>query len=212
MTRTDASPRLVGPADDAGLLDGCRAGDPRAIDRLYRLHVGAVERTFARILGPSPDLEDLVQQTFVEAMRTLDRFRGHASLKTWLTRIAVHVAQHHLRAGKIRRHVDLEVIDDTGFGAIEDSSERSIDEGRLARKLHAALDRIKPKKRIALMLFVVEGRPVEEVAALMGATQTATRSRVFFAKRELRALIAADPELSQLAEAFLGPAPHGGRP
>ena len=83
-------------------------------------------------------------------------------------------------------------------------AEHRLDERRLGPLLYALLDRIAAPKRIALLLFAVEGRPVEEVAALMGATQTATRSRVFFARRELRALIAADPRLCALAEAMLG--------
>lgn len=198
-------------ADEARLVEACRADDPKAIERLYRLHAGTVERTMLRIVGPTPDLEDLVQTTFLETIKTLGRFRGHASLKTWVTRIAVHVAHHHLRAGKVRRHVDLEVVEDTEFVAEHHDVGRGIDDRRLAQKLHALLDQIKPKKRIALLLFVVEGRPVEEVAALMGATQTATRSRVFFAKRELRALIAQDPELSDMAAAWLERG-EGGRP
>jgi RNA polymerase sigma-70 factor (ECF subfamily) len=193
-------------ADDPA-LDACRDGEPQAIERLFNCYAPTVQGVIGRLVGPTPDLEDLVQTTFLEALSNLSRFRGEAKLSTWLCRIAVHVAHHHLRAGKVRRHVPLELVADGGDAApgLTTSSrvDETIDRRRLALKLHKLLDRIAPKKRIALLLYVVEGRSVEEVAALMGATQTATRSRTFFARRELRSLIDSDPELCELAEVLL---------
>jgi RNA polymerase sigma-70 factor (ECF subfamily) len=172
----------------------------------------AVERMLGRLVGPSLDFEDLVQATFEQAIRALPRFRGEASVKTWVTSIAVHVAQHHLRAGRVRRHVPLELVPDERLSPAPSDAELDLDERRLGGRLYALLDRISPPKRVALLLFAIEGRSVEEVAALMGASQTATRSRVFFARRALRKLIAADPALSELAETMLGRRAVGGEP
>src|SRR4051794_30306568 len=91
-------------------LAGCRAGDPDAVTRMFEEYLPVVERVMGRIVGPGADVEDLVQGTFIEALRSLPRFRGDASFKTWITSIAVHVAQHHLRAGRYRRHVALELV------------------------------------------------------------------------------------------------------
>jgi RNA polymerase sigma-70 factor (ECF subfamily) len=194
-------------------LPGCRAGEAKAIAAMFEELLPVVERVHGRVVGPSPDLEDLVQATFEEAIRALPRFRGEASVKTWITSIAVHVAQHHLRAGRVRRHVSLELVPDERLRSAPEphaDSEQRLDERRLSAQLHALLDRITASKRVALLLFAIEGRSVEEVAALMGASQTATRSRVFFARRELRKLIAADPALSELAEGMLGRPAVGG--
>ena len=185
-------------------LAGCRAGDPDAVARMFEEYLPVVERVMGRVVGPGADLEDLVQGTFIEALRALPRFRGDASFKTWITSIAVHVAQHHLRAGRYRRYVALELVPESRLGGGAPDAEGRIDERRMGHRLYDLLDRIAPPKRVALLLFAVEGRPVEEVAALMGASPTATRSRVFFARRELRALIAADRELTELAAALLG--------
>lgn len=171
-----------------------------------------VQNVIGRLVGPTADFEDLVQTTFLEALDNLGRFRGEAKISTWLCGIAVHVAHHYLRAGKVRRHIPLEVVTDEKRAAAprelvdESSVEQSVDGQRLATKLHAALDRIGPKKRIALLLYVIEGSSVEEVAALMRATKTATRSRMYLARRELRRAIRSDPALRELAEAFLGEA------
>jgi RNA polymerase sigma-70 factor, ECF subfamily len=171
-----------------------------------------VERVMMRVVGPGADLEDLTQVTFTETLRALPRFRGDASFKTWITSIAVHVAQHHLRAGRHRKFVALELVPEERVSAGPSDPEGRLDERRLGRRLYELLDGIAPPKRVALLLFAVEGRPVEEVAALMGASQTATRSRVFFARRELRALIAADAQLTELASTLMGSCRPRSRP
>jgi RNA polymerase sigma-70 factor (ECF subfamily) len=186
----------------AEVLAGCRVGDHQAIEELFRTHAALVERVLGRLVGPVADLEDLVQTSFLEAISALSRFRGEASFKTWLLSIAVHVGQHYLRAGKIRRHVPLDLVPEDTFGDEPDHA-RQIDERRLAPELHRLLDRISPKKRVALLLYVVEGHSVEEVASLMTASQTATRSRIFFARRELRKLLGSDARLSEHVSALL---------
>lgn len=193
------------PAPDPGgaCLDGCRAGKAADIEQLFQTYSRYIERVIGRLVGPTADLEDLVHDSFVQAIQALPRFRGEASFKTWLTSIAIHVAQHHLRAGRVRRHVPLEAVADGAFALPSGESDRRLDERRLGPKLHTLLDRVKPKKRIALLLYVVEGKSVEEIASLMGATQTATRSRIFFARREMRAIFRSTPELRELASALL---------
>jgi RNA polymerase sigma-70 factor (ECF subfamily) len=216
MANGDAAASDAAPASDPGLawLAGCRAGRPEAFERLFRTYGGMVESVIGRLVGPTPDFEDLVQTTFTEALGNIGRFRGEARLSTWLCSIAVHVAQHHLRAGKVRRHVALELVGGDRAPAppalVVDpgGADRTIDGRRLASRLHAVLDRISPRKRIALLLYVMEDRSVEEIAALMGASQTATRSRMYFARRELRKLIRADAELRELAAGLLGARPE----
>jgi RNA polymerase sigma-70 factor (ECF subfamily) len=183
-------------------LTRCRAGDAQAIEELFRAHAPQVERVLGRLVGPVADLEDLTQTVFLEAISALSRFRGEASFKTWLLSIAAHVGQHYLRAGKVRRHVPLDLVPEEELRG-DVMHDRRLDERRLALELHQLLDRIAPKKRIALLLYVVEGHSVEEVAALMGASQTATRSRVFFARRELRKLLSSDKRLAEHVEALL---------
>jgi len=183
---------------------GCRAGDRRAIAAMFEQNVSSVERVIGRLVGTTPDLEDLVQSTFVEALRTLARYRGEASFKTWLTSIAIHVAQHHLRAGRLRRHEPLELVSEQRLRPVGPVSESALDERRLSVRLHGLLDQLPAVQRIALVLFCLEGLPVQEVAALMGSSQTTTRSRVFFARRALRKLIRADRQLSGLTSALLG--------
>jgi RNA polymerase sigma-70 factor (ECF subfamily) len=209
--KSTAAPEWASDDPTVGL---CLEGRADAIERLFRAYSPMVQSVIGKLVGPTPDFEDLVQTTFAEALGNLSRFRGEAKLSTWLCGIAVHVAHHHLRAGKVRRHVPLELVAKDGgphgpFVAEIRGADQSIDNRRLSTRLHQLLDRIAPKKRIALLLYVLEDRSVQEIAALMKATQTATRSRMFFARRELRMLIAADSELRELASEIFAKPPAG---
>jgi RNA polymerase sigma-70 factor (ECF subfamily) len=188
-------------ADDPALVAGCRAGDASSLEHFFATHVNYVERVIARLTGPTPDLEDLVQTTFIQAFQSFGRYRGEASLKTWVTRIAVHTALHQLRSG-VRRMVPLELVTDGGDEPNDQAApaDQQVADRQLARRLHALLDRIAPKKRIAFLLYTVEDYSIEEVAALTEASKAATKSRIWFARRELLAMVRGQPDLRQLIE------------
>ena len=104
-----------------------------------------VEHVLGRLVGPVADLEDLTQTVFLEAMTALSRFRGDASFKTWLLSIAVHVGQHYLRAGKIRRHVPLDLVPEEAILEHPDHDrmldERSLGAGAARAARHASRPR-----------------------------------------------------------------------
>ena len=175
---------------------------------LVRSHAPMVRSIISRVVGRTADIEDLVQTTFVEAFDSLRRYRREASLSSWLGSIAVHVAQHHLRPHKRGRHLSLEaLLEDNVYPEVliarSAGADELIDRGRLAAKFEHGLRRIAPHKRSALLLYVVAGHSVAEIASLMNATPTATRSRMFFARRELRNVIRSDPHFSELAAVVL---------
>jgi RNA polymerase sigma-70 factor (ECF subfamily) len=192
------------PGDEPALVAGCRARDPASLDAFFRAHARYVERVIARLTGPTPDLEDLVQTTFIQAFQSFGRFRGEASLKTWVTRIAVHVALHQLRAG-VRRALPLELVHESQEPVdLAPRADQEASSRQLARRLHALLDGIGPKKRVAFLLYTVEENSIEEVAALTGASKAATKSRIWFARRELMALVKENPDLAPLIDAAEG--------
>ncbi len=175
---------------------------------LIRDHSATIQRLITRLVGRTPDVEDLVQMTFAEAVGSLPRYQQRARLSTWLCGIAVHVAHHHLRARKHRRHLRLDPLleSDTCPDALISGASRPdevIDRGRLVTKLQDALCHLTPSKRSALVLYVMAGFSVAEIAASTNATATATRSRMFFARRELRNAIRADPQFRELAATVL---------
>jgi RNA polymerase sigma-70 factor (ECF subfamily) len=191
------APLQATPPDEAALVAGCRAGHTASLDQFFRRHVHYVERVIGRLAGPTLDLEDLVQTTFIEAIQSFKRYRGEANLKTWVTRIAVNVTLHQLRRG-VRRQIPLELIPEKDEPADPSiAPDREVSNRQLAHRLHELLDRITPKKRIAFLLYTVGEHSIDEVAALTSAGKAATKSRIWFARRELLALVRERADLGE---------------
>ena len=171
----------------------CRRGDRAALEAVFRAHADSLARLLTRIVGPRAEVEDLLQDTFAASITAFRTFRGEASIKTWLHRIAVNVAHQHLRRPRHRREVplaDTEVHDPAAAAPDPDHRE-------LARRLYEHLDAIDATKRIALVLYVIDERPVDEIAALMGASVAATRSRILWARRALMKRMRRDPMFAE---------------
>ena len=182
--------RAAEPDDDVALVARHRAGDPEAFPAIYRNHVVAVYRRLTRILGAIPEREDLVQEVFLALHRTLPGFRGEAQLTTLVHRIAINRAYEHLRRQSRRpaRLVEAWFFDDVA-GVHSSPEHQSAAREDLAR-VASCLARIKPKKRIALLLRLVDGLSFEDIAKLVDATPDAVAKRVQHGQRELNALLA----------------------
>jgi RNA polymerase sigma-70 factor, ECF subfamily len=181
-------PRAETLVSDEAMVARAMTGDRRAFDELYQRHVDSVWRWLTRLLGADPEREDLAQHIFSEVFDTLARFRGEARFRTFLYRIVVNVAvdQMKRRTRRAKRDVAAALAD-----AVPDPA-RSPEENAELRELVAStfelLERIKPKKRVAFLLRVVEGLSLEEVAEFTEASVSTVAQRVRHASIELRAL------------------------
>lgn len=189
----DAKPESYG--DDATLVAACLAGDRAAERALFRAHRTRVHATLWRVLGGGRELDDLIQETFLEVFRSLKGFRGEARLSTWIDRIAVRVAWRWIAAKK-GAPPPLELVDDVPAGG--PSGETRAHAREAVRRLYDALAALPPAARVAFCLVELDGRSIKEAAALLGATTIATKVRVFRARRELIRRAAEDPVLAEL--------------
>lgn len=182
------SPQRAAADPDRALIDRAARGDRHAFTELYRRHVEAVHRRLSHLVGPDPEREDLLQQVFLDVFRAISSFRGDSAFSTWLYRIIVNVAYEHLRRRGRRAQCplmaeDLELVMAPGLSP--EAAARQQQQVALALTL---LGRLKPKKRIAFVLRVVEGLSLEEIAEIVGARAPAVGQRVKQAQRELIAM------------------------
>jgi RNA polymerase sigma-70 factor, ECF subfamily len=173
---------------DEELVMRAQRGDRQAFDELYRRYIDLVWGRLGRLIGPDPDREDLVQQIFLEVFRGLPRFRGDARFRTYLYRVVVNRASDHLKRRRRRpAPISLDDIELPGNG--DGCPEKTADERQRVSLSLALLDRIKPKKRIAFLLRVVEGLSLEEIGELCQATPATVAQRVRHAHREIERLV-----------------------
>lgn len=181
--------------EERELIAACLRGQPHAERELFRREYPRVHATVFRLLGHGRDVDDLVQETFVAAFRALPSFRGEAKLATWIDRIAVRIVFRHLRASGAR-HQPLELVDEpiTSDGSVDDRA--AAREG--LRRLYEVLVSLSPDMRVAFALHAIDGRPIGEVARLVGASAIATKLRIWRARRELNRRAAQDPVLREV--------------
>lgn len=170
--------RTNAKVDEERLLALVRAGDVDAYGELVRRYERRVSAVLARLLPDQRDVEEALQDTFLKAWRSLERFRRDAALFTWLYRIAVNEALQRLR----RRQPGVQQLDELP------ASERAFDSPDLELRsfLSARVNALSLEYRAALVLRDIEGLSNQEVADTLGISLAAAKSRVHRARLQLR--------------------------
>lgn len=190
--------------EDVMLVDRCLTGEPAATREMFRRHRGRVHACLYRVLGGNRDMDDLLQDAFLQVFQSLRGWRAEASLATWIDRVAVRVAYRYLSQRKRRIVTDPLVEDEGPAVAVAAPHDGPGARRQLARdgvkRLYAVLDELSPAARLAFTLHEIDGRSISEVAELVGSSVTATKLRVWRARNRIQAAAAADPILSEFLE------------
>ncbi|MBA3397254.1 MAG: sigma-70 family RNA polymerase sigma factor [Deltaproteobacteria bacterium] len=201
MKRETGSSTTLGVADEADLIERCRAHERSAQDELYHRFRRQVAANLYRVMGDRGDLDDLVQEVFVIAFRGLEQFRGDARLSTWIYRICVNVALGRIRTRKRRPTAigvaDLDAADaDPSLTDRPETPHQSLERRRDQATVYRALELLSPKKRIVLYLHEIEGLDLKEIAYLVDSNPVTVRTRLFYARREFYKILAITPPIS----------------
>jgi RNA polymerase sigma-70 factor (ECF subfamily) len=183
----DRSFSLDATTDDASLVTACLAGHTAAFDAIVERHRRAIYQVCHRLAGNHEDASDLTQETLIRAYRALPRFKGEATLRTWLYRIAVNVALNHVSS---RRASLVESLEDTD--PPDQSTERPdapVLREQRARIVRAAIARLPKKQRATLVLRVYHELPHDQIARILGSSVGAVKANFFHALGNLRRLL-----------------------
>jgi len=184
---------------DRALVEAAAGGSREAFDALVRRHQSAVI-TLARVLTSGRgDAEDLAQDVFVRAWRSIGTFRGDSTFRTWLHRVAINVIRtSQSRQGRLMRIFtargrDDESLDGARVGPAVDpaSGEEPVD-ATLARRqvIDRALATLPEELRVAVTLRDLQGLDYKEIAAALDVPIGTVESRIFRARQKLKPLLA----------------------
>ncbi|MBL8622858.1 MAG: sigma-70 family RNA polymerase sigma factor [Myxococcales bacterium] len=191
---SDQAPPSDGdPAAEAALLDAARAGDRAALERLIEQHQARIYRFGLKMCRDPEVAKDVVQETLIAMARGVRDFRGGSSLSTWLYTIARSYCIKARRTSKFAPR-DVGSLDAAPEAiGVADPGPRS-DEQLGARRIEQALERaiaaLDDKYREVLVLRDVEGLTAPEVAAVLGLSVDAVKSRLHRARLDVRARVA----------------------
>jgi RNA polymerase sigma-70 factor (ECF subfamily) len=178
---------------DRTLVEEAQAGSPDAFETLVRLYQVRIVNYVSAIVKDLGEAEDVAQETFVRAYRSLKRFRYESSFKTWLYTIATNTARTALERRGRRERVHDQSLDDADHPV---SSNHVPAEGPDAEttlvtrdSIDRALATLSEELRIAVVLRDVDGLDYKEIAAVTGVPIGTVESRIFRARQRLRPLL-----------------------
>jgi RNA polymerase sigma-70 factor (ECF subfamily) len=183
---------------EASLVERCASGDEAASAELVAEHQRMVVQLAINLLGDRDEALDLSQEVFLRVFRTIHRFRGHSSLRTWIYRIAVNQARNRHRFWR-RRHRADQVSLDAHVAAHGDvlsggtpGPDRILAQKELGERLQSALDRLPFDQRTAIVLREIDGLKYEEIAYSLGVAVGTVKSRLTRARQALRLELAGE--------------------
>lgn len=176
--------------DEAAWVAAAAAGDATAFRRIVEQHHRSLHLMAARLIGDSVEAQDLVQESFAKAYLNLDRFDASYRLSTWLHRITLNTCRDYLKSSRRRERAStpdmLEQVDDAPH------PEEELVTKTTARRVQAALARLKESYREVLVLKDLQGMSYDEIKRITGTPITALKIRAVRARAKLRDELEAD--------------------
>lgn len=188
------SPERQQEADtDFTIVKRVQAGEVAAFDVLIRKYRERLFGVVYNLTSNREDTADLVQDAFIKAFQSINRFQGQSSFFTWLYKIAVNTTLSHLRKNRLRTFFSLEKIqqDEPSSEILaqltdKTGADRDTYLHELQEKLNEALQKLSIKHRTVITLFEIDGLSHGEIADIMDCSEGTVRSRLHYAKQFLQ--------------------------
>lgn len=168
--------------EDEELLRRAREGDLDAFAQLVRRSEGRVRALLSRLLDDARDIEEAAQDTFVQAWRNLERFRGQAAPATWFYRIAVNEALQRTR----RKRIETRPLEDDDARRASPGADTVAEARELETFIADRLRALPVELRVPVVLRDVEGWSNQEISDLLDLTLAATKSRIHRGRMRIR--------------------------
>lgn len=174
-------------------LEALQAGDRAEFARLVDAYSTQIYRLALKMLGDEQDAEDVLQNTFMKALQSIEKFEGRSSLSTWLYRIGVNEALMLLRRQKPTIPVAMDYEDDddelqhpTQFTDWCCLPEDELLSDEAKKHLDEAIQRLPEKLKVVFILRDIEGLSIRETSEALDLTETAVKTRLLRARLNLR--------------------------
>ncbi len=179
--------------DDTVLVSRAQAGEPSAFDALVVKYSPRLYGLVYNMTSNHEDTNDLLQDIFAKAYRSIAGFRGKSSFYTWIHSIAVNMTINFLKKRGRRFHMSLDDID-AGIANDKEFIEltakttpvREADLSELQQRLNESMMKLSHDHRAVVTMFDIQGMPHSEIAKILGISEGTVRSRLFYAHRQLQ--------------------------
>ena len=174
--------------DDIHIIKEILGGKSEQFENILNRYSGQVFNLIAHIVPCKEDAEELTQDVFIKVFRLLSSFKEESSFSTWIYRIATNTAHS---AARKKKHATIN-IEDNAHGDIPDElldEALDNDSEEQLQRLSEAIDRLDAEERALITLYYMNERPIEEVATIMGLTQSNVKTKLYRTRKKLYLLL-----------------------
>ncbi|MGV7235670.1 MAG: RNA polymerase sigma factor RpoE [Nitrosomonadaceae bacterium] len=190
---------------DQQLVERAQRGDKEAFELLVIKYQRKLARLLSQFIRDSAEVEDVAQETFIKAYRSLSSFRGDSAFYTWLYRIGINAAKNFLvaqkrRASNTSNGIDIEDAENFEEGSQLrelDTPENELMSKQIAQTVHQTLHELPEELRTAITLREIEGLSYEEISNVMNCPTGTVRSRIFRAREAISEKLQSVTEISK---------------
>jgi RNA polymerase sigma factor (sigma-70 family) len=182
--------------DDESLVARVQQGEPAAFDELVRRYKERLYATVYHMTSNHEDANDLVQDAFIKAYKSIGSFKRQSSFYTWVYRIAVNRTINFLKRRKNRNHFSLDDVDgsiqtDPDFVELMShvTPRREVGLMELQARLNGALQKLSETHRAVVTMHDIQGMTHADIAKVMQCSEGTVRSRLFYARQQLQGLL-----------------------
>lgn len=175
--------------NDKELIQKAIEGDMQAFKRIVESYQGQVAKTVVNMLGRTQEAEDVGQEVFIRFYKSLDKFRGDASLGTYITRIAINLSLNELKRRERRKLFSFSSQEDQDRLMNVPGEELSEEAWAKREWVNAGLQRLESKFRSVVVLRMIQGYSTKETAEILNLPQGTILSRLARGQEKLKVIL-----------------------
>jgi RNA polymerase sigma-70 factor (ECF subfamily) len=194
-----AGQQTSGRVDDTNLIREAQKGDQRAFEELIRQYDSAVLRLALHLTGSPDDAQDIYQEAFLKAYKSVGNFRFECSFYTWIYRIVTNLCLDHLRKRQVRKEDSAVVTDSDGesFDMLDQvadvrsgaSPEKDLMRRELGNRIAHALEKLTPRERMVFEMKHYQGLKLRTIGEILNTTEETAKNTLFRGTQKLRAAL-----------------------
>ena len=190
----------TGRIDDTMLVREAQRGNRAAFEELVRNYDGAVLRLAIHLTGSQTDAQDVYQEAFLKAYKSIGNFRFECSFYTWIYRIVTNICLDHIRKKNVRKEDspiatdqsgdEFDVLSQVPDGRAAANPERDLMARELGSRINRALEKLTPRERMVFELKHYQGLKLRTVGEILNTTEETAKNTLFRATQKLRGALA----------------------
>jgi RNA polymerase sigma-70 factor, ECF subfamily len=200
LDRDQVAGHTTGRIDDTMLVREAQRGNRAAFEQLVRNYDSAVLRLAIHLTGSQSDAQDVYQEAFLKAYKSIGNFRFECSFYTWIYRIVTNICLDHIRKRNVRKEDspvatdrsgdEFDVLNQVPDGRAAANPERDLMTRELGSRINRALEKLTPRERMVFELKHYQGLKLRTVGEILNTTEETAKNTLFRATQKLRGALA----------------------